>query len=423
MTSMNGDEDREKHMKIAFIVGYFPECSSFIVNQITGLIRLGHQVEIFAVKERHGKTTLPDVDTFQLLQHAHFFSIPEGKLRRVWNALVIISRQPRRFQYQLLAALNVFKFGLDALKLNVFYITIPFLGQSFDVLHAHFGPNGLLGAALKKMGIPGKLITSFYGYDLSSFVRKKGPLVYRELFKVSDRLLPICAYLGNKLRQLGCPEAKILVHHLGIDLSRFALSQAQHIPQENWILLTVAHLFERKGLDISIQAFARIRHAFQGLHYVIAGDGPLETELKELARMLKIDHRVRFIGTVSQDEEIEWLKRAQVFILTSRTASDGDEEGTPTVLLEAQAVGVPVISTLHSGIPEVIENEKTGFVVPEGDISAVAERLIELLQNKQLRKRMGENGRVLIERKFAARTQSEKLVAIYIQSLQPEILN
>src|SRR5437868_13294812 len=139
-------------------------------------------------------------------------------------------------------------------------------------------------------------------------------------------------------------------------------------------LLTVARLVEKKGVDDALRAVAAVRFRHPGLRYDVVGDGPLRGGLEALAGELGLGDAVIFHGARYADAVREMMDAANVFVLASRTAGDGDEEGTPNVLLEAQACGLPILSTTHSGIPEVVDPQ-AGVLVAEGDPAALARAL------------------------------------------------
>ena len=156
-----------------------------------------------------------------------------------------------------------------------------------------------------------------------------------------------------------------------------------------------------------IEALAGI----EGAKLAIIGDGPLRGALERQAQGL--GDRVCFLGTLPSDEVADWMRRASVLAAPSLTASDGDAEGLPNVVVEAAASGLPVVGTRHSGIPEAVEDGVTGFLVSEGDAGALAARLADLLASESLRRDMRGAARRLAERKFNRRMLTERLESIY----------
>jgi colanic acid/amylovoran biosynthesis glycosyltransferase len=401
-------------MKIAFIMGYFPSmATTFVINQITGLIAIGHEVDVFAFRQLIEAKTHPDIIQYKLLDRVTYFEIPQNRIRRVCKAVYLLIKNFKRGPAQILKSLNVFKYGKEAWALNLFYYLIPFLEKKFDIIHAHSGPMGMIGWWLRELGVSGKLLTTFYGADLSSFINKNGPVFYQPLFTDSDRLLPICHYFRNKLLNWGCQENKIVVHPVGIDLEKFIPSHLPRNPDRIYRILTVARLIEKKGIAYGLHAVAILACQYDQIEYTVAGDGPLNDSLQNLAKKLQISERVKFVGTVDRGEQLRLFAQSDLFLLPSVTAEDKEEEGTPTVLLEAQAAGLPVISTWHSGIPEIVRDKKTGFLVAEKDVQGLVEKIAYLIANPKIARRLGAEGRNFMEKKFDIRKLNRQLGAIY----------
>ena len=401
-------------MKIAFIVGGFPTLSeTFILNQITELLDLGHDVEIFAQSNPKDKKVHPDVEKYRLMDRVHYFAMPQNKIKRILKAMFLIIKNFHKAPLKILKSLNVFKYGKTALSLKLLYLLIPFLDKKFDILYCHFGTNGILGTYLKEIGINGKLVTTFHGYDMSSFIISNGNNVYKKLFLNGDLFLPISDYWKKKLIRLGCNEKKIIVHRMGINLEKFKFSERRKQFGESIKILAMGRLVEKKGHEYTIQAIAKIIKKYKNLEYIIAGGGPFRSKLENLISELGIKSYIKFLGAVEQNEVLKLYQQAHIFILPSITASNGDQEGIPVVLMEAQATGLSIISTYHTGIPEVIVDGKSGFLVPEGDADALADRLEYLIEHPEIWPDMGRYGRKYVEEKYDIKKLNQQLVKIY----------
>jgi len=403
-------------MRVVFIVGLFPALSAtFILNQVTGLLDAGFDVRVFAGKNPKESKVHPDFLKYRLIERVRYFSIPRNKALRFLKAVALFLIKFHRGPGILLKSLNVIRYGRQALSLNLFYHVIPFLGEKnkFDIIHCHFGPNGLIGAYLRELGIKGKIVTTFYGYDLTSHVRQEGPAVYEKLFATGDLFLPICGYFKQKLVDYSCDTGKTRVHPVGIDLEKYRFSERKITTGGTVNILTVGRLCEKKGFEYGIRAMSALSRDFKKLRYLIAGAGPLREQLAALTEELDIRQFVEFLGPVDQDELVALYEKSHLFLLPSVTARDGDQEGTPTVLIEAQAMGLPVVSTRHSGIPEIIAAGQSGFLVPERDTDALYERLSFLLTHPESWPGMGRKGRSFIEKHFDIRTLNRQLAAYY----------
>jgi colanic acid/amylovoran biosynthesis glycosyltransferase len=266
------------------------------------------------------------------------------------------------------------------------------------------------------MGVKAKLVTTFHGNDLSAYIQKN-PKAYTRLFANGDLFLPISEQTKQKLQMLGCDPKKTAIHRMGVRMERFEYTPREIIKGEPTTILTIGRLVEKKGHEYAIRAFAKVAATRKGIRYLIVGDGPQRSLLETLAAELGVKDRIEFLGEINQDEAAELYRKSHIFLLPSVTAADGDQEGVPVVLMEAQATGLPVISTKHAGIPEVVEDGKTGYLVEEKDIDALAEKLEYLLEHPEQWPKMGEAGRKLVEEKYDSKKLNKELAGIYIRLL------
>ena len=403
-------------MKIAFIVGQFPALSqTFILNQITGLIDRGHEVDIYANLPGNDPKIHADVERYNLLNHTFYLKMPANKFLRLLKGMYLIITNFHKKPMALLKSLNVFKFGKEAASLGALYKTIPFLNRDYhDIIHCHFGPLGNIGALLKDIGvIKGKVVTAFHGYDISMYMKNKGNKVYNYLFEVGDMFLPISERWKNELIKLGCSEKKIIVHRMGIDTSKFSFFAHNHSKNGKIHLLTIARLVEKKGVQYGINAVAKVLKKYPGIEYRIVGDGPLRNNMVDLIQELNIGNNVKLLGWKNQEEIVELMKYADILLAPSVTSQDGDQEGIPVVLMEALAQGIPVISTYHSGIPELVQDGISGFLVPERDTNALAEKIIYLLEHQEIWAEMGHAGHDHVEKNYNIERLNDQLVELY----------
>jgi colanic acid/amylovoran biosynthesis glycosyltransferase len=407
-------------MKIAFIVNRFPRLSeTFILNQITGLIDRGHTVEIFANEPSPDPTVHQDVTDYGLLGATAYYNsdlaAPRGRRERLVSAFGVVAEQGRRHPRALAHALNPVRFGRRAASLRMLHEIAPFLRRGpYDVVHCHFGASGALGAFLQRIGaLSAPLVTTFYGHDISSYVRARGPAVYRELLRRGALFLHISAYLRDKLLALGSPPERTLLHRIGVDTCRFSFAPRTLAPGEPVRLMTTARLVEKKGLEYSIRAFALAAGGHPGLRYRIVGDGPLRGRLQQLIDELGLAERVELAGWRSQEEVRRMYADAHLFVLASVTAADGDEEGQGLVLQEAQAMGLPVICTRHNGFPEGMRDGESGLLVPERDVGALAAAITCLAGSPERWPAMGRAGRAHVEANFDNAALNDRLVEIY----------
>ncbi len=281
-----------------------------------------------------------------------------------------------------------------------------------DVLHAHFGTIAnafLLGPAL----LHAPLLVTFHGGDHNSAIQARGPNLYRQLFRTADGVTVNSEHARAVLEGLGCPPERIHKVPIGIDLASFSFSARElgdHAPAR---LLTVARLVENKGVAYALRAVEKVTAQHPNLRYEIIGDGPLGNDLKRLSRELGLEDVVTFHGRRDNDFVRERMAECHLFLLPSVTAADGAREGTPVSLLEAQARGMPVLSTLLTGIPEIVVDGVTGFLVQERDVDALADRLGVLLRHPERWPEIGRAGRENVERHHDIDEITEGLIALY----------
>ncbi|AXX02658.1 colanic acid biosynthesis glycosyltransferase WcaL [Cronobacter sakazakii] len=376
-------------MKVGFFLLKFPVASeTFVLNQIVAFIDMGYEVEIVALQKGDMQNTHAAYTQYGLAQKTTWLlDEPEGKLAklrsRAGNTLKGALR-PRTWK-----ALDKKRYGDEARNLILSAICgrvkEPLVA---DVFIAHFGPAGVTAAKLRELGIlQGKIATVFHGIDIShrDALAHYTP-EYQQLFRRGDLMLPISELWASRLKAMGCPDEKIAVSRMGVDMEKFSLRPLK-VPGSPLEIISVARLTEKKGLHVAIDACRLLKARGVNFRYNILGIGPWEQRLRALIQQHDLQDRVFMPGFKPSHEVKAMLDQADLFLLPSVTGADGDMEGIPVALMEAMAVGIPVVSTLHSGIPELIDAGKSGWLVPENDAAALAERLqaFASLQEAELR--------------------------------------
>ncbi|MEM9089718.1 MAG: glycosyltransferase [Cyanobacteria bacterium P01_F01_bin.53] len=415
-------------MRIAYIVKYFPSLSeTFVLNQITGLIDEGHTVDVYAESPSKNDTKIhQDVIDYGLERSTYYFNPPAVASKRVLQGVWITLTESFRDIGFLNAAIKYFKDDRKTARLSLWrfiFMAKAFVNKpTYDVVHAHFGPNGVKGALLKDLFFAeSTLVTTFHGYDLTKYLsagssstatRSSEATPYRQLFNAGDLFLPISDYWKQSLIKLGCPPQKIKIHRMGVDVERFAIAQ-QPTSKQTVQILTIARLCEKKGVEYGIRAIRKLKDQGLDIAYSIVGEGPLKPSLQALIEDLELSQDVTLLGWRQQHEVVELLSQSQILLAPSITASDGDKEGIPVVLMEAMAMGLPVVSTQHSGIPELVEDGTAGFLVPEKAVEATAEKLTILAKSSELRSEMGLNGRKYVEANFNVHALNRQLAVLF----------
>ena len=369
-------------MKVGFFLLKFPLSSeTFVLNQITAFIDMGFEVEIVALQKGDTQNTHAAWTKYNLAARTRWLQDePTGKVAKLRHrASQTLRGIHRKNTWQ---ALNLKRYGAESRNLILSAIcglvATPFHA---DVFIAHFGPAGVTAAKLRELGvIRGKIATIFHGIDISSReVLNHYTPEYQQLFRRGDLMLPISDLWAGRLQKMGCPREKIAVSRMGVDMTRFSPRPVK-APATPLEIISVARLTEKKGLHVAIEACRQLKEQGMAFRYRILGIGPWERRLRTLIEQYQLEDVVEMPGFKPSHEVKVMLDDADVFLLPSVTGADGDMEGIPVALMEAMAVGIPVVSTLHSGIPELVEADKSGWLVPENDARALAQRLAAFSQ-------------------------------------------
>ncbi len=281
------------------------------------------------------------------------------------------------------------------------------------LLHVYFGHVGPQFIPLMKAW-PHPVVVSFHGADAGVDMTKPRHLAkMREVFSLAAKILCRSESLAADVARLGCPEKKITVQRTGIPLEGWPFAERAAPADGGWVIVQSCRFIEKKGLDLTVSAFAEVVKKFPAARLVLIGDGPLRPRLEQQIAELNIADRVRFAGFLSEPNMKEEIAAAHLFAHPSRTGADGNREGIPNAMLEAMAAGLPVAATRHGGIPEAIEDGESGLLVAENDSSALAAAFCRLLADDGLRRQLALGGRRAVEEKFDRSRQARDLEACY----------
>ncbi len=284
-----------------------------------------------------------------------------------------------------------------------------------DLLHAHFGHNGLyaMGFAARHrlpfvVSLHGRDVTILLGNDRFRPEWWHYLAGHRLLFSRAAIFLAASNELKALIESVGCPPEKVVVHRLGVDLTRFEPGEPP--PQgEPARVLMVGRFVEKKGHRTGLRAVARAVAAGHDVQLTILGDGPLRPDYERLVAELGLGGRVEMPGSCDHAEVVRQMRRATVTLCPSEVAPNLDRESGLIAAKEAAACAVPVVGTIHGGIPEIIDDGETGFLVPEQDDEGMGARLTELLGSADLRHRMGTAARAKMEREYDIRERTRAL--------------
>jgi colanic acid/amylovoran biosynthesis glycosyltransferase len=262
-------------------------------------------------------------------------------------------------------------------------------------------------------------IVSFHGADVSVDMNKPA---YREATRQMLDAVKLVLVRSESLRHavidLGCDPKKIELQRTGIPLDEFPFRERSFPNDGEWRFVQAGRLIEKKGLPVTLRAFAKFLTHYPKATLTIAGEGPLLGQLRNLAHELNIDGRVSFTGFVSQEQLCEIYYASHIFLHPSQTGHDGNQEGIPNAMLEAMASGLPVFATQHGGIPEVIENGVAGVLVPERDYENLAAALLDAAKDPGFLSRIACDGAEIVRKNFDLRAQAPRLEEIYLQTIR-----
>jgi len=384
------NSQKNKNLKIVIFVSEFsPLSETFIYNQIN-VLKEDHDLYVVCLKRIN-----ENVRPFEQVEVVNY---EESIIQKIKNKVlrsgkIYLSYRNTNFSNQL----NQFLRQINP-----------------DLIHCHFGPNCILFADnCLSDKIP--VIVTFHGYD-ASYLLQTSSIYKRRIKEILQRKNIYSLFVSNalltNLKSFGVTPRWSKVLYLGIDTTTFQRKTYQK--DRPFVFLQLSRFVEKKGHEFTIKAFhqfLRNKPDFSG-QLVLAGDGPLRAEMMALCETLNIQNQVIFSGSVNHEEVKDLLEEARVFLHPSVTSSNGDTEGIPTAIMEAMAMELPVISTYHSGIPELVIDGQHGFLVEERNIGTYSLRMAEVLDWNYKK----ENRQAVLS-KFGNKVYIENLLSVYTNIL------
>ena len=320
------------------------------------------------------------------------------------------------FPYDHVTSLNWLErlFYFKAYPSGKFARTIRESGSKF--VHAHFGTNGaLVAATAEKVDVP--LIVTLHGVDVGILLNEHIPAnylfykrTYKRMFETAQLLLPASQELADCLVQLGAPERKIRIHRLGVDTSAFTPFKRPERPAQ---FLMIGRQVEKKGFEYGIRAFAKIAGKYGESTLTLIGKGPLQESLQALAAELGVQDKVIFKGSIPSQQMPALLADYDVLVAPCVVAKNNDRDSGLIVLKEAGASAMASIGTFCGGLPEIIDDTKTGYLVGQRDVDKLAESMDALAGDYSLRTQMGIAARAKMEAEYDTLRQNERLEEIF----------
>jgi glycosyltransferase involved in cell wall biosynthesis len=289
------------------------------------------------------------------------------------------------------------------------------------LVHAHFEGGGIAALPLARaLSVP--LVVTCHGFDVTAYDEARWPnpvlrAVYkykrRELQRSGNRFLAVSQFIRAQMLERGYLDASIRVHYVGVDVPD---APPPPVTSREPVILFVGRFVEKKGLEHLIRAMERVRPAVPAARAVIIGDGPLRPSIAALVPTSGAN--VELLGARPHSEVLAWMRRARILCVPMRRAANGDSDGCATTLAEAAAAGLPVVSFDAGGTPEAVVDGTTGWLVRDGDVERLAERIIDLLRDDPRWSAFSEAGRLRMRQCFDIRKQTALLEAIYDEVIE-----
>ncbi len=406
--------------RIAFILKGYPRLSeTFILNEILLLEALGFQLHIVAMRNPGESKTHTAVERV----NAAVTYIPDY----FWpHAFAFLSSLIRCFVRKPRVVWAAFRFAawqsvrhLEAQTIKRFMQAVYWVERCYPqteihYLHAHFSndPTTLAFFASWLTGLP----YSFSAHAKDMYVQDRTLL---KLKIVRARFVVTCTGFNKTfLEQLAPPAVPIYCCYHGINLE-FYTPRKKVTPNPIPQILSIGRLVPKKGFLTLIRALQRVRQSGIAFHCTIIGSGPQKAAMLQLIAELDLQDQVNVRPEMSQQELFEYYQSADLFALACEVQSDGDRDGIPNVIVEAMAMGVPVVSTRISGIPECVEDGVTGILVPEKNVEALAAAIETILGNPDLGAHYGEAARQKIAASFDAKKNVHKIARALHAAMLP----
>ncbi len=287
-------------------------------------------------------------------------------------------------------------------------------GSGIEHIHAHFAhvPASIAMYAARLLGVS----FSFTAHANDIFER---PTALAEKMRRAAFVASISEYNRRCLEQMGCDVSRVRIVRCGIDVEEFVLRSG--LPQSSGdappLVLSVGRLVEKKGMRYLLEAIAALTRRGTAVRCSIVGGGTLYHDLQSQIETLGMSHRVALLGPLPQERVRELMEQASVFVLSCVVSETGDQDGIPVVLMEAMALGTPVVSTQVSGIPELVESGRNGLLMPPGDPDALAGAIGQALSDPEAAAGWALEARRTVEREFSSSVNTLRLEQAFLDAV------
>lgn len=398
--------------RILIVLHDLPKRSeTFVMHELKALLKQGWWVEVVAAKAEEN-IKLPD----------WFVNHPKFKVRYLDNdrtGTEVDELVAKLSAFTAYAAIKPFWSPAQLFHLNQILNT-----ERYSNVYCHFGYTGVAVGLLRSIGELGfSLITKVHGYDMSALIKTE-PLVYQNLIEQSTDILATTKRWQRLLISMGAAPAQVHYHTLSIPTIDFCWSNKRawrrYDKNSQVSALVVGRLVDKKGFDDAISALNYLVAEWPNIQLVIVGQGERLADWQKLAASKKVDHSISWVGQQSHEDVIKLMQRADIFIAPSKDSKAGDMEGLPTVIMEAMSLGLPVVTTNHSGIPELIHNKITGMLVEQSDPRALAGAFNYWLKlDGKERSKLLKNARLAVDEQHNITVNGQTLTRLLQQFTRP----
>jgi colanic acid/amylovoran biosynthesis glycosyltransferase len=405
-------------MRVAFFVWSFPSASeTFVINSARTVVEHGAELDICSFQHAEPRSAVdhPVLKRFDLLSRHRCVAPPRGKQARILGAPAAFLAASRRHGLRSVLRL-VPPFSLDrtAISLRALYAAAAIDDRGHDVIHCQFASIAPDVLFLLRAGVlRGRLIVHVRGADVSRHSKASRLRQYGPVFEAADAVIANSRHFGGMAVSLGCPPDKIVVIPSATDLAAFPHRPPPPTAGRRVRLLSVGRLVEKKGIRHALDALALLLGDGRDVEMEIIGEGPLRGDLEAQAAALGLTDRVTFRGALSSDAVQASMAAADIFVASSVTAADGDQDAATNTVKEAMATGAPVVATDHGGMPEMVVDGVTGLLVPEADPRAIAAAVIRLLDTQGLPGALAEAALVKVRAEASRDALDRRLIALY----------
>lgn len=381
---------------------------AFIRTYIDSLLRLDVVVDLYADSPPPSDVSYAATTDGLTINYRQ---LPDTRKGRIVGLLGTTVKGSARFP---LGYINP-RFGTSALSGRLAFAAANWPRIQADAVHAHFGSHAI--EALRYIDMTQEqsppLFVTFHGGDLHMFSQNQGRRRYRHLFERASHIFTVSDELRRKAVAFGCQPSKVTTHRLGVDCDVFSYSSHARGGDGTYRVLMVGRLTEKKGHEVALKAFQAFLEHVPKAQLRIVGDGPLRAHLASEIERRGLSSSVEVLGALDHAGVKREMRAAQLLLAPSVEASGGDREGVPVVLMEAMSSGLPVVSSYHGGIPELISSGTDGLLCPEGDAEAVVTAMMRLSRDADYAETLAANARARVERDFNAEIQAQTLLCMF----------